>query len=365
MKHDSIQPKHGVILSFLFLISNCYSLLYASNTGRSVWLCYLFAGVLASVVAFLLSHTLQTARVDFFELLTRSFSPPIGKLLTLVLAIYAFLSAGTSLSIFGRFNQLTALSETPTILLPLAVVLLSIRACRSGISTLARMGNFVFYFILAVFFIFALLGMNFLSPQAITPLRPNRFIDVILGALTVFVNQFGDLLFLSVLFPHLPQKQKRSHAVVGGVVFAGLVLSTIALITVMTLGEAEILSDSYPVFTVLSIRSIGRFIQHLEILSSVAMTLMIFFRVSIALSFVARALRHIFALEDARAALFPLGLLLVSVTQVMYRNMLVLRERLESSITLMIALPLQVLLPLALFLIVLIKTKNKHTLGSK
>lgn len=361
MKHDSIQQKHVFILSFLFLCANCYSLLYASNTGRSVWLCYLFAGVLASLVAWLLAHALQKSKLDFFQLLDRSFTPVIGKLLALFLAIYAFLSAGTSLSIFGRFNQLTALSETPTLILPLAVILLSIRASRSGISTIARMGNFVFYFILAVFFTFALLGINFLSPQALTPLRPNQFSDVVFGALTVFVNQFGDLLFLSVL----SCAQKKSRAFVGGTVAAGIVLSVIALMTVMTLGEAEILTDSYPVFTVLSIRSIGQFIQHLEILSSIAMTLIIFFRVSIALTFVGLALKHLFSLEECRAALFPLGLLLTTITQVMYRNMLVLRERLESPLTLMIALPLQVLLPLVLFLLVMIKSRNKHTLGSK
>lgn len=363
MKLDTISARSAFLLSFLFLTGNCYSLLFASDCGHFVWLCYLLAGILATVVAFLLARVMRKQE-DFFKTLETLFSHPLGKLITFILALYAFLSLATSLSIFGRFNQLTALSETPTIILPTIIILIGIRACRAGISAIARMGSFTILFVFAVFLVFSALGINFLSPKSLLPLISSDPVGIFRGALSVFTNQLGDLLLLTVLYPHLPC-EKDSRAIPLGVAATALVLTIISLITVMTLGERGILSDSYPVFTVLSIRSIGNFIQHLEILSSVAMTLIIFFRVSLALYFIANAAGHLLALPDYRAIVFPLGIFLAGTTQVLYRDMLSLRTRLESSFSLMIALPLQILLPILLCLFSIAKRKNKHTLGSK
>ncbi|MBE6915924.1 MAG: hypothetical protein E7471_04745 [Ruminococcaceae bacterium] len=363
MKLDAISPRSAFLLSFLFLTGNCYSLLFASGCGRFVWLCYLIAGLLATFVAFLLARAMHHKH-DFFETLETLFSRPLGKLITLILALYAFLSIATSLSIFGRFNQLTALSQTPTVILPTLIILIGIRSCRAGIGTIARVGSFTILFVFAVFLVFSLLGINFLSPDALLPLIPNEPLGLLRGALSVFTNQLGDLLLLTVLYPHLSEK-KSSRAIPLGVASTSLVLTVISLITVMTLGERGILSDSYPVFTVLSIRGVGNFIQHLEILSSVSMTLVIFFRVSLALYFIANALRHFLALPDYRAIVFPLGIFLAGITQVLYRDMLSLRTRLESDFSLAVALPLQVLLPVLIYLLSVAKRKNKHTLGSK
>ncbi len=359
MKSDTLSARSSFLLSFLFLTENSYSLLFASDCGRFVWLSYLLAGMLATILAYLLSRRIQ--KQDFFQTLDRLFPKPLGKLIALLLALYAFLSLATSLSIFGRFNQVTALSETPTIILPTLVVLIAIRACRAGIGAIARVGNFVILFIVAVFIVFSLLGINFLAPGALLPLTPNHTPTIFRGALAVFVNQLGDFFLLSILYQHIEGK-KASRAMAHGVLAASVVLTIISLITVMTLGERGILSDSFPVFTVLSIRSVGNFIQHLEILSSVAMTLVIFFKVSISLYCIASALKHVFSLPDYRAIVFPTGIFLSGVTQLLYRDMLSLRTQLESPVSLFVALPIQLLLPL---LICLRKPKNEHTLGSK
>lgn len=366
MTRELITNKQGAILTFLFLSSNCYSLLFASNTGRFVWLCYLLAGILATLIAYLLGSVMQyRGNSNFFDMISKLLSRPIGLLISLLLAVYAFLSTGTSLSFFGRFNQLTALSKTPTIILPLAVILLSVWACRAGIETIARIGNLTVYFAVFVFLIFALPGVRFLTFDTLLPLIPEKPFSVFRGSLTVFFNQLGDILLLTVLYPHLARPKTRTRSIVFGVVTSGAALTVIALITVMTLGDLGILSDAYPVFTVLSIRSIGEFLQHLEILTSIAMTLFAFFRVSLSLYFISCAFKHLFHLHDHRAMLLPLGLLLATTTQLMYRNMLVLRERLESDLTIWILIPIHLLLPLLLFFITKIVSKNKHTLGSK
>lgn len=364
MTRERITNKQGFLLTVLFFGSNCYSLLFAANTGHSVWICYLLGSLLAIFIARLLCTVLARSDGTLFETLDNFLSRPIGRCVTLILAVYAFLSAATALSIFGRFNQLTALSKTPTLILPLAVILLGVRACRVGIESIARMGSLTFVFAAAVFLIFSLLGLNFLSIDALLPLTPSEPISILRGSLSVFLNQLGDVVLLTVLYPHLARPKTRARAITGGVAVSGGILTVIALITVMTLGDLGIRSDAYPVFTVLSIRSIGKFIQHLEILSSLAMTFFAFFRVSLCLYFLSVAFEHVFDLPDYRAALLPIGLLLATVTQLLYRNMLVLRERLESDLTFWILIPILILLPCLLFLLSQTK-RNKHTLGSK
>ncbi|MBQ3055011.1 MAG: endospore germination permease [Oscillospiraceae bacterium] len=366
MKLERITNKQGCFLTLLFFSSNCYSLLFAAKYGASVWFCYLIASLISIAVVFLINTLMKYAENrTFFEFLDFLLPCPFGRMITALLMLYAFLSTCTSLSIFGQFNQLTALSKTPTIIIPLAVILLGVWACRSGIQTIGRMASLTILFAVAVFLLFSLLALDGLNPDLLRIPKENESGSFLRGGLIVFCNQLGDIILLTVLYPHFARRSTRGRATMLGVVFAGGILFIISIITVMTLGGSGISGDAYPVFTVLSVRTIGGFIQHLELASSVAMTLFAFFRVSLSLYFITQAFRHLFSLDDGRAPILPIGLLLASMTQLLYHGMPMLMVRLESNLSLWILLSIQIICPFLLFVLALIKTKKIKTLGCK
>ena len=356
---EKLKNKQGLYLTVLFFGSNCYSLLFAARHGAAVWLCYLLAWGLGIAAAYVLGTCMERTDGTFFALLDSLLPRPLGRFFTGLLAVYTFLSACTSLSIFGQFNQLTALSKTPTLILPLAVILLGVFACRSGISAMGRMASLTVWFSAVVFVLFVCVGLGSASPALL--LETDRF--SLQGGFTVFCNQLGDVLLLTAVYPYLARKRTRKRTMTIGMTLAGGMLFVISLVTVMTLGGRGVTDNTYPVFTVLSVRTVGQFVQHTELLTSVAMTVFAFFRVSLSLFFIAEALTRLFSLQNGRAPILPAGLLLASVTQLLYHGMPMLTARLESALSLWILIPIQIVLPALLCVICLLTKKSRTTLG--
>ncbi|MEG2570897.1 MAG: hypothetical protein RSA70_05620, partial [Clostridia bacterium] len=87
-------------------------------------------------------------------------------------------------------------------------------------------------------------------------------------------------------------------------------------------------------------------IQHMEIVTSIAMTFFVFTRQALTLYFIASGLAHLAHVSVYRKFLVPTALIIVSVTQLLYWNMMSLRARLEGDLNLYIALPITLVFPL-------------------
>ena len=291
-------------------------------------------------------------------MLDTAFGKIIGHTVTALLSIYALLSCTTSMGLFGRFTQLTALSKTPQIVLPLLLLLLAVWSLKSGLEVLSRGASLLFYFAITTFVYFIIFGIPMLDIRNLFPILENGILPPVRSALTIFTNQFGDTLLLFSIYPSIRRSPNRRRTMILAMITAALATSLIAFFTVLTLGEEQMMSEFFPVFTTLSIRNIGGYIQHMEILTSIAMTFFVFIRQTVSLYFAATAISHLFHTTAYQRILTPLALLIASGTQLLYWNMMSLRARIEGNLNLYILLPLQLVLPCIMCSSLLIKRKK-------
>lgn len=342
-----ISSRQGFTLLVCFTLCNSYSMLFGTNCGRDVWLAHLFAALLSLLIwlAFTKSFD-EKSYPSFFDMIDGAFGKFLGHIITFLLILYAILSATTSLSLFSRFTQLTALSKTPPIVLPLIISLLAAISLKPGIASLARSANLMFYFVIFTFLSFIVFGLSLLDFKNLFPMLENGILPPLKSSLSIFTNQFGDTLLLFAIYPKI--KGRRRKAMLWAVLCATLATSLIALFTIATLGETQVISDFFPVFTTLSIRNIGGYVQHTEIITSISMAFFIFIRQAITLYFTASALAHIFHIKETSRLLVPLSLLITSGSQLMYLNMMSLRARIEGDLNLYILLPVLLVFPIIL-----------------
>ena len=357
---EVITNRQGFTLLITFTMCNAYSMLFGTASGRDVWISHIVAGLLALLVWYAVTAQFEKhGHTSFFDMLDCAFGKIFGHIICGALLVYSLLSATTSLGIFSRFTQLTSLSKTPQIILPLLLLLLAAWALKSGIEVLARGAGLFFYFALLTFVYFVIFGIPLLDARNITPVFENGVLPTFKSALTVFTNQFGDLILLLAIYPKIKNTKSRRKVQLAGLACAVIATSIIALFTVMTIGPEQVQSEFFPVFTTLSIRNVAGFVQHTEILTSIAMTFFVFIRQTVTLYFAANALAHLFHLSAHERLVTPLALLIASGTQLLYFNMMSLRSRIEGNLNLYILLPLQFLLPCIMCLI--LRAKEKKT----
>lgn len=347
MGSERITNRQACILTILYVMTNSFSVMYGVSAGRDVWIAYILAAAASCLLWFLLSEVSDKyPGTDFFVLLRNVFGRPISWVITLLLALYAFSSIASSVADFGKFTQLTALSKTPQMIIPLFLLLLSAYVLRSGIEVLARCASLLTPFVVFVFIYFLLFGIGLVRGETLTPILANGILPVTRSALSVFVNHFGRNILLAALLHNIKKSKKgRGRGILAGVIIGSGAVCLIALSTVATLGQSVTSSEFYPVFTVLSIRNVGGFIQHMEILTSIATAFFIFFRTAIGLYFLSRATAHLFCQKNFRAELIPLALLSISMTQLLYRNTMYLRKSVESNMSIALIVPLQFAIP--------------------
>lgn len=353
---ETISNKEGFTLIICFILCNCFSYLY----GNGDWIAYIFASLLAILIWWLLSALMEKHGFkSFFEMLDFAFGKIAGKTVSLLLLAYALLSSTTTITVFGKFTQMTALSKTPQIVLPLIILLLAAFSLKSGLRILSHGATLLFYFAVVTLVSFVLFSFPQLDFKNIFPLADGGVFPILKNSLSVFTNQFGDIIILLCIYPHIKENSRRKKTLLWAVFSACAVVSLISLFTVMTLGKTQTQAEFFPVFTILSIRGIGSYIQHMEILTSIALTFFVFIRQVVNLYFATLAISHIFKTKTYKKFLIPSALIVTALSLILYPSIISLNYRVESNMNLYILLPLQLVLPTILGTILIFKRKKE------
>ena len=115
------------------------------------------------------------------------------------------------------------------------------------------------------------------------------------------------------------------------------------------LGEKAAEMDFYPVYTAMSIHSIGGFIQHTEIFACIAMTVSLFFKGASSLMFSEDMINGMFSLKRKSGVSLPLALIAASSTQLIYTSISSLRGLLEWKSGAIVMLLINIAIPVLLF----------------
>ena len=344
---EKLSNKQGFTLTVCFILCNCFAYLYGRDSGKDIWISYILASLLALFIWRALTTAIERHNFSsFFEMMDFSFGHLFGKFISFILLLYALLSATTTITIFGKFTQMTSLPKTPQILLPLLILLLAALSLKSGLRILSHGTTLLFYFAVLTFFSFIVFTFPQLNIKNITPIMGGNIFTILKSSLSIFTNQFGDVLILLCIYPHIKENKNRKKVFLSAVIIAAVSLCTLAFFSIATLGEAQLKRDVFPVFTLLSIRSISSYSRHMEILTSIAMTFFVFIRQVVNLYFASLAIAHIFKTDSHKRFLVFLSLTVSFLTLILYPDILTLTRRVESNLNLYILLPLQLALPL-------------------
>jgi len=353
---ETISNKQGFTLIICFILCNCFTYLY----GNGDWLSYIFSSLFAILIWWLLSALMENHGFNsFFEILDFAFGRIAGKVFAFILLIYVLLSSTTTITVFGKFTQISALAKTPQIVLPFIILLLAALSLKSGLRILSHGATLLFYFAVITLVSFVFFSFPQLDAKNILPVAEYGLFPIFRNTLSVFTNQFGDIIILLCIYPHIKKNSRRMKTLLWAVVVSCALVSLIALFTVMILGKSQTSSEFFPVFTTLSIRGIGSYIQHMEILTSIALTFFVFIRQVVNLYFATLAISHIFKTKTYKKFLIPSALIVTALSLILYPSIISLNYRVESNMNLYILLPLQLVLPTILGAILIFKRKKE------
>lgn len=362
MNSKKISNVAGAFLVFLISMTNSYAVLPASGAGSGIWISDIIALILALLLAYFLTSSCDTLPDKPFYGVIRSAVGKAGAaVLGSVFVILTLLTIVVSLTVFSRFVQITALPRTPQIIIPAIMIIIAAFSLSGELTSAGGAATLLFWFSLCVFILFVVSGVGKTEPRLFLP-RNDGFEEILKGAGEVFLNRFGFIPALMAIYTRMSERTTRKKYFLGSLAGAGVALSVMSAITVATLGEKMSETDFYPVYTAMSIHSVGGFIQHTEIFACIAMTVSLFFKGAVCLIFSEDMIGGIFTTERKAGLAMPLALIAAASTQLIYTSISSLRGLLEWKSGAIIMLLINIAIPVLIRISCAIKSGKRSSL---
>ncbi|MDU7475599.1 MAG: endospore germination permease [Paenibacillus macerans] len=259
---------------------------------------------------------------NLIEILETLLGKWVGKTVSLLFISSLFLGAPAAvLNDLGDFMTTQMMPETPIeaiIILFGTVILMGVRL---GIEVVARSAELLFPWFVLLYLLLVLLVSFNIDPRQLQPVLENGSPPIWQAVLT----------FISVAFlPHisllliLPASVNRPAQFGKGIVLVSLVgslmLVIVIILSILVLG-VEITSKSlFPSYVLAQKIDIGHFLQRVETIVAVMWFFSLYFRITLYMSSITVSLAQIFNLKDYRPLVWPLGMLLIVMSFVVYPN---------------------------------------------
>ncbi|RRJ63479.1 spore gernimation protein [Paenibacillus oralis] len=245
----------------------------------------------------------------------------VGKIVSLLFITSLFSAPTAVLNDLGDFMTTQMMPETPIeaiIILFGIVVLIGVRL---GIEVVARSAELLFPWFILLYLLLVLLVSFNIDPRHLQPVLENGFPPIWQAVLTFISVAFLPHVSLLLLLPSsMNRPAEFGRGIVLGSLIGSLMLVIVITLSIFVLG-AEITSKSlFPSYVLAQKIDIGHFLQRVETIVAVMWFFSLYFRITLYMSSITVSLARIFNLKDYRPLVWPLGMLFIVMSFVVYPN---------------------------------------------
>lgn len=200
-------------------------------------------------------------KYTFYGYTCKILSRPVGVVICLLFAIKMIFTAAFQLRIFCEIIRLTILPHTPSYATGILIIVVAAYASSKGIETRARLAEILFLVVFLPMLLVIVLTARDADYTNVMPLLTTQPQDMLVGGFWNLISFTGiEFCLFAPIYVNRPEKLRIGA--VGAVVFVGIIMCFVTLVTVCAFGYAEVTKHTWPVFDMInSISMPGSFIE--------------------------------------------------------------------------------------------------------
>jgi len=258
--------------------------------------------------------------LNLFEILIKIFGAVFGRILSFIFVFYAIHRASIVIHTYVDFIHIFSMDQTPEILTVTFIILLSIWSVKSGPENIARVSRFTWTIVAAsvvLTFIIAVKDMDLNNLKPVMETDPKSLLSV---AFSLCMLPLGEIIVCLSFFSAVDSKVNPSKTFIVSLVTFALVVLISTFRNILVLGIPTALLFYYPSYQAVSIISIGDFFSRVEVLIGVNLLLGGFIKICIFLYASSLGVTKIINIQDQKMAVVPCGLLIATLSTILYTN---------------------------------------------
>lgn len=363
---SNISARQLTTLTVFFTIGSGILIVPSSVTAvarQDAWIACL-VGVFIGIVILCMLNLLTKLypRLNLVQMMEAIFGKWLGKSLALIVVVSLFLTGPTpALYYTGNFITTQIMPETPTQAINILFIVVIIMGARLGLETIARSSELMFFPFIILFISFVILILNQTQTDNILPVMDNGMRPIWSASLDFMATVLLPHITLLIFHSSAVNKPKEARrALLIGSATGGMAITLIVTLSILVFGPDIITSSMYPSYLLAQKINIGNFLQRIEVIMGIMWYTTLFIRIAIYILFTAISLTYIFNLRNYRPLVMPLGMILVSLSEIAYPNVS-FQQSWDSTTWVSYTVVLSVFLPIVMLLTYMIR--NMATSG--
>lgn len=358
MNKTVMSNKQGISLIILFISSSSLILSSAREAGRDIWIAMLAGLSVAVLIVSMYSRVLSRfPDKNLYEINNNIFGRIIGSIINVIFTFYAFYLGALVLVNFSMFISVVGLEYTPMSVVSFAVVIIIIYGVKEGLEVLGRWSEFYAKIIFPVIIIVALLMLNMIDVNNLKPILGDGIGPVLDGIFSVITFPYAELVIFTLIFNSKMFKNPNSiyKTFIFGLLLGGILISIIAISSYVAIGPFANESSYFPIYSAVSRINIRDVLQRIEIIIAVIFMVGGFIKMSACVLACCNGIVSIFKLKNYKFIVTPVSLLLLVVSLTTYKSIMEMVTEIKNFSY--VALTVQIILPLIIFIIIEIKSR--------
>jgi spore germination protein KB len=360
MQKEQINANEAKCLLTIFIMGSSLILGSGGEAKNDAWLAVIM-GIFMFIPMLLIYSRLLSLypEKDLFDILIITLGKLMGSVISIIYIWYAFHLGSLVLCNFGYFSSTMLLPETPMLAPLLCLGAICIFAVKSGIEGLVRISTILILIIFIIIAIVQLLVIPQLNFSNIRPFLGNGIKPVFHGGFLSFSFPFAETVLFTCSFSSLKSKKSALNVYFRGIIISGITLIIITIRNILVLGST-LANFDFPSYTAVSMITIGDFIQRMAVTVAIVFIFGVFIKSSICLFTACRGIEKVFSLKNYRSIVIQTGLLMVYFSFTVYDNA---EEMVYWAFKVYpyYAFPMQVILPVIVWIFAEINKKNNST----
>lgn len=362
MQKVKINSYQFLVLVILFTIGTSILLgpsALATEAKQDAWIAALLGTGIGLLIVWLFTKIgLWFPNLTFVQMNEILFGKWIGKAFSVLFIFMTLLYTVSLLYHSGSFLTTHVIPNTPMAATNILMALILVMAIRLGLETIARSAE-IFFVVFSLLLIFLVI---FIAPEIkfenIEPIFEGSIKSIAQSSLILVVVSSVNAVSLLMIFPAFINKPKNAKKIfLIGSLIGGIVVSIITILCIFVLGSDATARQVYPSYGLAKKINIGDFVTRIEALMAALWIIGLFIKMVIYFLASVYGLAQILNLKDYRPLTYPLGMIVVVLSLVIFPNVM-LQQQFDRVTGLYFSLTIGFLLPILMVIVYAIRKKQ-------
>lgn len=357
MPKETVSLRQAACIFVMFIFGSSVIMGVSTEAGQDSWLSLLMAQLLVLPIILVYARIMRLyPEMDIFEIIEIIVGKIGGKIIIILMSWYALHLCAMVVRNFSEFIKVTVLPETPQLNITVALILVAVYMSKSGIETMGKWSVIMLPIITLVVIFTTLLGLKRIDPTNLLPVMEHSLGEIAGSAYKIFAFPYAE----TVLFLYLAGSLKKKDSPYKLFTFSTLIATAIFLLVIirnlLLLGPAVVSAKYYPSYTAVRIINIGDFLMRIEGSTALNFILAGVVKTTVCLIAASKGITRLFGLRNYMHIVFPLGLFVVALSTILYKN---IKEGFDFVNTYQIyAIPFQIIIPVFIWILAEIKVRG-------